>query len=111
MLLVIGESTFKQIPETHFNQLHKLFLLNCFSNYLKGGESTLGIPESINFGMIVGDDVDLTGVRLEGPAPFRTIVMLISLTIHFLISWTTHILFTTKRLSLDLDFFNCFETR
>ncbi len=74
-----------------------------------GGESTLGIPETISFGTIVGDEPDSAGVYPEGPVPFRTIVMLIALFTHVIISSVTNKLFTDQIVSLDYDFMHCFE--
>jgi hypothetical protein len=43
--------------------------------------------------------------------PFRTIVMLIALTCHAVLSSVTDFLFRSKKLDLKFDFFHVFEQR
>ena len=70
-----------------------------------GGDVLLNIPATITFGSFPNSDP----CGDPGPAPFRTIVMLISIAIHVGISLSTDYLFTNGHLPLQHDFFHCFE--
>jgi hypothetical protein len=68
----------------------------------------LGIPVGISFGTIYGD-CDNNPEDCSGPVPYRTIVMLISLICHFLISTLTHYLFVEEKIPQKYDFFGCYK--
>ena len=70
-----------------------------------GGDVLLNIPATITFGSFPNSDP----CGDPGPAPFRTIVMLISIALHVGISLSTDYLFTNGHLPLQHDFFHCFE--
>jgi len=69
------------------------------------GDVLLNIPATITFGSFPNSDP----CGDPGPAPFRTIVMLISIALHVGISLSTDYLFTNGHLPLQHDFFHCFE--
>lgn len=69
------------------------------------GDVLLEIPATITFGSFA-NEIDPSA---PGPAPFRTIVMLISIAIHIGLSLSTDYIFTNGLLSLKYDFFRCFE--
>ena len=71
----------------------------------------MSIPQAISFGSVVGDEIDDSGNFVSGPVPFRTIVMLISLFSHLLISSLTNFLFMSKKIRMDLDILNVFEIK
>jgi len=94
------------------------------------GESKLGIPAQISFGTIYApeweecvantncgvefkedaDKVDdCVNKACTGDVPFRTIVMLISLILHVIISAVTHYVFTNEKLDISHDFLSVFE--
>ena len=73
--------------------------------YDAGGDVLLEIPATITFGSFA-NAIDPSA---PGPAPFRTIVMLISIAIHIGLSLSTDYIFTNGLLSLKYDFFRCFE--
>ena len=90
--------------------LYTQWFLNQLTDVLNtGGEPNLSIPETINFGSIVTDEKDESGIFLSGPVPFRTIVMLISLLTHLIFSSLSNHLFKAKKISLRFDFFDVFE--
>jgi len=66
------------------------------------GEKSFNLAPVISFGKIKTE----TG---EGPVPYRTIVMLISLSVHVLVSTLTHYLFVEEKVSSKYDFFKCFK--
>jgi len=66
------------------------------------GDPKMDLPRAISFGTIVTS----TG---EGDVPFRTIVCLIGILTHLLVSLLTHHLFTEEKLDLSKDFFGCFK--
>jgi hypothetical protein len=59
----------------HKLQIH---ILKSTQIQFSGGEPTLGIPEAMSFGSILGDQPDESGKFPTGPVPFRTIVMLVT---------------------------------
>jgi len=65
------------------------------------GDSILKLPEVITFGEICTE----SGC---GPVPYRTIVMLIALISHLLVSYTTHHIFTNRKVDLKFDFLKCY---
>lgn len=99
------------------------------------GESKLGIPSTISFGKFSDPDWEAcTGLAKKGDIlcsvlykndvkgmedcqyeactgemPFRTIVMLISLVLHLIISATTHHFFTNHKVDITKDFLNVFQ--
>ena len=76
---------------------------------LLGGDTLLKIPPTISFGEIhCTSSPDCTDT---GPVPFRTIVMLLSLILHVLLSSITHHLFTNDKLDIKYDFFHCYTLR
>lgn len=77
-----------------------------------GGESSFELDPVISFGTITSSvHVDANGKFETGPVPFRTIVMLISLTSHILISSLTHYLFVEEKIPREFDIFKCFRIR
>lgn len=68
------------------------------------GDTLLEIKPLISFGTIYGENEGE-----EGPVPFRTIVMLISLLVHVWLSYGTHWLFTNKPEYLYLDILGCYK--
>ena len=69
---------------------------------ISGGEPNLGIGSTISFGKIVVDGN-------EGEVPFRTIVMLLALISHVLVSYLTYYLFVVKKISLRWDILDCYS--
>ena len=66
------------------------------------GDPKMDLPRAISFGTIVTS----TG---EGDVPFRTIVCIIGIVTHLLVSLLTHHLFTEEKLDLSKDFFGCYK--
>ena len=80
------------------------------------GEASFGLDPVIVFGKIQSSThLDSDGCELNkfqtGDVPFRTIVMVITLVFHFLVSTLTHYLFVEEKISLRYDFFDCFHKR
>jgi len=75
------------------------------------GDKYLGLPALLSFGTIAVPcpTVEAPDLVCEGDLPYRTIVMLIGLGVHILVSGITHILFCYVQLSLRWDFLNCFH--
>lgn len=73
--------------------------------FTAGGDVLLEIPATITFGSFANED----DPSKPGPAPFRTIVMLLSIAIHVGVSLSTEYFFTNGFLTLKNDFFGCFE--
>merc|ERR1712203_425141 len=73
------------------------------------GEKAFNLDPVISFGYLYGEANAVTGVVPEGPLPYRTFVMLISLACHVAISTLTDYLFTEEKLNLKYDFFSCFR--
>ena len=69
----------------------------------------MGLPKHLVFGTISA--LDESGATQEGDVPFRTIVMLISLITHILVSSLTHYLFVEEKISLKFDIFECYDVR
>lgn len=72
------------------------------------GETTLGLKPTISFGTITSATMNDDGIYPEGPVPFRTIVMLISLIAHVLVTSVTHHIFTVKKARLKFDILGCY---
>jgi len=75
------------------------------------GDKYLGLPAVISFGTISEPcaTVDAPELVCQGDVPYRTIVMLIGLVVHILISGMVHIMFCFAGLSLRWDFLKCFH--
>jgi len=73
------------------------------------GEKAFNLDAVISFGYLYGEADAVTGKIPEGPLPYRTFVMLISLACHVAISTLTDYLFTEEKLNLKYDFFSCFR--
>jgi len=75
------------------------------------GDSAMNLPASISFGEISVEcptEEDPTKM-CTGPVPFRTIVAIIGIVANLLVSFGTDHLFTSEKLSLDMDFFGCYK--
>jgi len=84
----------------------------CLILRLLAGDVYLGIPPVISFGIIkvsCPTEEDLFK-ECEGDVPFRTIIMLIGLIIHVIISGMAYVAFCFGGLSLRFDFLDCFHT-
>jgi len=71
----------------------------------------MNLPASISFGEISVEcptEEDPTKM-CTGPVPFRTIVAIIGIVANLLVSFGTDHLFTSEKLSLDMDFFGCYK--
>jgi len=76
------------------------------------GDDKLGIPTVISFGKIVVDygiGEDGKPDIQEGEVPFRTIVTIIGIVSHILVSLLTDYLFTSETLPLTYDICGCFS--
>jgi high affinity choline transporter 7 len=78
------------------------------------GDSLMGIPATISFGTVYGEegscptDADPLAA-CTGPVPFRLIVTIIGTLVHILFSYGAYTVFARGWVSLDYDFFNCFK--
>jgi len=81
------------------------------------GDSLMGIPATISFGTLYGEEGscpdnedDPLGLgRCTGIVPFRLIVTIIGTLVHILFSYGAYTVFAKGWVSLDYDFFNCFK--
>jgi len=81
---------------------------------LLAGDKYLGLPSVLTFGSFNGycfnvEEESLSLCDEGGEMPFRTIIMLISLVVHILVSGLTYYTFCLTRVSLDWDVLNCFH--
>jgi len=75
------------------------------------GDKYLGLPAVISFGTISSPCPTMEDPALvcQGELPYRTIVMLIGLVVHILISGLVHVIFCFVKISLRWDFLHCFQ--
>jgi len=73
------------------------------------GDKYLGLPPAFSFGVIEAPCPQDPQQLCQGELPFRTIVMLLGLLTHVIVSGVTHLLFTRLRLPLSLDLLGCYR--
>jgi len=71
----------------------------------------MNLPSSISFGQytVACPDEEDPGKLCSGDVPFRTIVTLIGIIAHLVVSYGSDYLFTSEQLTLNYDFFGCFK--
>ena len=66
----------------------------------------------MSFGNVYSSsNFDENGDPLSGPLPFRTFVMLISLSCHVAMSTLANYIFVEEKIPRKFDFFKCFRIR
>jgi len=78
------------------------------------GDKALGIPATIVFGLMYGEEGSCPTdedplAACTGPVPFRLIVTIIGTIIHIIFSYGAYLVFSKEWISLDYDFFHCFK--
>jgi len=78
------------------------------------GDSLMGIPATISFGTLYGDEGSCPTdedpmAACTGPVPFRLIVTIIGTLFHLAFSFGAYTVFDKEWVSLEYDFFNCFK--